>query len=486
MPRRSLRLQPASIAALAPELEKLRANLEVPTSFGADAEQEAQAAAKALVLPELDATDIEFVTIDPPDAMDLDQALHLSRDEDGYRIRYAIADPASFITPGGALDRQVHARGMTFYGPDRRDGLHPAVLSEDAASLLPGQVRPACVWDIRLDGDGEIVRAQVQRARVRSRAKLSYQQVQAAVDDGTATPMLGLLSEIGKLRRAREVDRGGVSLAIPDQEIAVHDGQYQLEYRTTLDVEDWNAQISLTTGIAAAAIMRDAGIGVFRTLPPAADKDVERLRRTARALGLPWEADEHYGTLLRRLDAGIATHAAFLEEATSLFRGADYRPFDGDAPEHSPHGAIAAEYAHVTAPLRRLVDRYGLEICLAACAGTPVPGWVHDGLETLVEQMAAATRAANTYERECLNLVEAAVLSHRVGESFDGVIVDAYDRDDAMRGTVVIADPAVRARVTGASLPVGQASRVRLSQADIATRSVRFTHPGDLALNSSR
>src|SRR5690625_7667436 len=80
-------------------------------------------------------------------------------------VHYAIADPASFVTPGGALDAALADRGVTFYGPDSSITLHPKMLSEGAASLLAGQSRPACLWTIRLDGDGQSVEAGVRRAQ---------------------------------------------------------------------------------------------------------------------------------------------------------------------------------------------------------------------------------------------------------------------------------------------------------------------------------
>src|SRR5690606_41875781 len=127
------------------------------------------------------------------------------------------AGPAPLAAPGGDRDRAVHARGMTFYGPDGRIGLHPDVLAEDAASLLPDQVRAACLWRIRLDADGEITDVEVVRAQVRSRAKLSYEQVQRHIDGeagGAVPPMLELLRDVGTLRQEREADRGGASLPI--------------------------------------------------------------------------------------------------------------------------------------------------------------------------------------------------------------------------------------------------------------------------------
>lgn len=484
MPARTFRLTGGAVDAVRPRLESLRGELEVPAAFAPEALAEAEKAAHAAPSSPLDATDIELVTIDPPGAMDLDQALHLERDGEGFLLHYAIADPASFITPGGALDAAVHERGVTFYGPDGRIGLHPDVIAEGAASLLPDQDRPACLWRIRLDADGEVADTEVVRAQVRSRAKLTYEQVQRGIDGtagegGSLPAMLTLLPEVGALRQQREADRGGASLPIPEQEIVQADGHYALQYRANLAVEDWNAQISLTTGIAAAQLMRRKRVGVLRTLPEADPRDVKRLRRAARGLGIDWPENQPYGQMLRGLDATRPAHAAFLDEATTLFRGAGYLTFDGDLPPASPHGAIGAEYAHVTAPLRRLVDRYGLEICLAASAETDVPEWVRAGLEELPGTMAAATQRSNGYERECVNLVEAVLLAPRVGESFPGVVVDIDERrkDEPGRGTVVVAEPAVRAAVVGDDLPLGEATTVTLTQADPDERKVTFRHP---------
>ncbi len=160
---------------------------------------------------------------------------------------------------------------------------------------------------------------------------------------------------------------------------------------------------------------------------------------------------------------------------TRLLRGSGYVGFDGELPEQPQHSALASEYAHVTAPLRRLVDRYALEICVALCAGEDVPDWVLAKLPDLPDTMRESGRRANQYENAILNLVEAAVLAPRVGESFAGVIVE-IERDDERRGDVTIQDPAIEAVVTGADpLPVGQDVTVKLTTADVTTRKVEFT-----------
>ena len=216
--------------------------------------------------------------------MDLDQALHLERDGTGYVVHYAIADVAAFVTAGDPVDVEAHRRGETLYGADSKVPLHPPVLSEDAASLLPDQVRPALLWTIRVDATGEGTDVTVERARVRSTARLDYEGAQRLIDTGSATESLALLAEVGRLRLQREAARGGVSLPLPEQEVDVSDDVWELEYRTQLPVEEWNAQISLLTGFGAASLMVHARVGLLRTLPPPDPRDVQRLHRTARAL----------------------------------------------------------------------------------------------------------------------------------------------------------------------------------------------------------
>ncbi|MEP7097684.1 MAG: RNB domain-containing ribonuclease [Dokdonella sp.] len=215
-------------------------------------------------LPTPDRTDIALITIDPAESMDLDQAMFVERNGAGYRVYYAIADVAAFVTPGDPIDLEANRRGETLYGAADKIPLHPKVLSEDAASLLPNQVRPALLWAIELDATGEGISVDVRRARVKSRAKLDYVGVQASIDAGTADPMWAVLREIGEKRAQREQRRGGVNLPLPEQEVSFINGQWTLAYRTRYPVEDWNEQISLLTGMAAAHLMVDAKIGLLR------------------------------------------------------------------------------------------------------------------------------------------------------------------------------------------------------------------------------
>jgi exoribonuclease R len=464
--------------ALRAGITRIQAELEVRPEFPPEVEEAAARAAAAPRLPSLDRTDLPFVTIDPESSMDLDQALHLERDPDhpgGYVVHYAIADVAAFVTPGDPVDVEANRRGETLYGADSKVPLHPKVLSEDAASLLPDRVRPALLWTIRVDETGEGTDVRVERALIRSTAKLAYDQAQRSIDDGSAVESLLLLKEVGELRLSREAARGGVSLPLPEQEIDIIGQDWRLDFRELLPVEQWNAQISLLTGFAAASLMVYARVGLLRTLPTPDPRDVQRLHRTARALGIEWPAEQLYPDFIRSLDPAKPSHAAMVNACTRLLRGSGYVAFDGETPAQPQHSALASEYAHVTAPLRRLGDRYAGEVCLALCAGTDVPAWVLTALPGLPRTLQSSGQRAHAYERAILDLVEAGVLAHRVGEEFAGVVVDVDDKDER-RGVVVLHDPDVEARVVSSEpLPLGTDVRVRLTTADIETRTVEFT-----------
>ena len=243
----------------------------------------AEAAARQPRLPELDRTDLELFTIDPPGSKDLDQALHVAAAGSGFVVSYAIADVAAFVSAGDPVDVEARRRGLTLYAPDVRTPLHPPVLSEGAASLLPDQVRPALLWTL---GSTHGVSCSRRRPVPRAGPQPGPADVRAGPErDRRRQPPGGppaLLVEVGRRREELERERGGVSLQIPAQEIEVDAaGRYTLTYRATLAVEGYNAQISLLTGMAAAGLMLARQIGVVRTLPAADPGALRRLRRTA-------------------------------------------------------------------------------------------------------------------------------------------------------------------------------------------------------------
>ncbi|WP_323099167.1 RNB domain-containing ribonuclease [Intrasporangium sp. YIM S08009] len=476
MPSRHIVFHPAPTPgdvaqALTARFGEIRREAKLPDAFPPDVVAEAATAAGAAQLPERDETAVPFVTIDPPSSMDLDQAMHIERAGDGFRVRYAIADVPAFVRAGGAVDTEARRRGQTVYCPDERVLLHPKELSEGAASLLPDQVRPAFVWDITLDADGEGTAVEVFRALVRSVRRYDYAEVQQAVDAGTAEDVLVLLKEVGEKRIALERKRGGASLPMPEQEVQEDgSGGFTISFRPLLASEDWNAQISLLTGMGAADLMLRGKIGILRTMPTPDQRDLARFRHQAAAAGVPWPKGLAYGEFLRTLDRADPRHLALIHEATSLFRGAGYTPFDGTVPDQPDHAAVANPYAHVTAPLRRLVDRFGLVVCEALSAGSDVPAWAREALAALPEVMAASDRRAGQVERACTDAVEAAELAGHLGAVLDAVVVDVNGK-----GVVVqLIDLAIVAKATGTARP-GDSVRVRVEAADVSTGDVGLT-----------
>lgn len=469
MPQRRSHVAPsAAQTELAAALSALREGLDAPTDFSP--EVLAEAAKSTSAEPELDLRDIPFATLDPAGSMDLDQAFHLKRNGGGYTVRYAIADVPSFVEPGGAMDAEARRRGQTLYAADGTIPLHPKALSEDRASLLPDVDRPALVWTFDLDSNGIVSTFRLERALVRSRAKLDYLTTQAALDRGEDGPA-SLLPAIGALRIEQERLRGGASLNLPDEEVVrTLAGAYAIERRQPLPIEDWNAQLSLMTGMAAASLMIDAKIGVLRTMPQPDEKSFDAFRHQTEALGRPWTTGR-YGDYLRGLDRADPLTLPVLEAAASLFRGAGYVVFDGTAPADAMQAAIGAPYAHATAPLRRLVDRWSLTICLAVSRGEEVPSWVRDSLTELPSLMQDSARRASKLDSATINCVEAALLTPFVGTTIDATVIAVHGD----RATVQITDPAVTASApapTGAT--PGAVVRLKVLSADIAEGRVEF------------
>ncbi|WP_067719187.1 RNB domain-containing ribonuclease [Nocardia yamanashiensis] len=462
----------------------VRTEFGLAPEYPSGAVSEARDAVDEFAGTRLDRRDIPLVTIDPPGAMDLDQALHLEKTPDGFRLHYAIADVAAFVRTDGALARESLVRGQTFYFPDGTVPLHPHVLSEDRASLLPEVDRPAALWTIELDERAEPRTYAVTRALVRSRARLDYAGVQADAEAGRLHPSIAALPEFGRLRIESGLARGAINLRLPSQSVirdengsgGVDHWQLVLEPRTAAD--DWNEQVSLLTGMCAARIMLDGKgeehIGLLRTMPPPPAAAIESMRRTAAAVGVAWPADVSAGRMLAGLDPNTPPALVLMSEATGLLRGASYTILNGQAPDTVQHSGIGAPYAHVTAPLRRLADRYATEICLAHCANAPVPQWVREGLAPVTESMRRADAVANKVERACIDLTEATVLAPRLHTGFDAIVV--REANGSRPAEIFIADPPVLAKCTG-NPPEGQHVKVVLAVSDPATRTVTFAYP---------
>ena len=323
-------------------------------------------------------------------------------------------------------------------------------------------MRGAFVWEHVLDAAGRVTSTTVARARIRSRRQLDYPTSQADLDAdrGPDAALLGMLRDVGEARVALEAERGGASLSTPEILVSMADGRYTLDRRELLPMEAWNAQLSLMTGMAAATMMLDGGVGILRTMPPAQPDAIDRLRRQARALGTPWPEDQPTATTSGCWTAPTRRTWRSCTRRRRCSAGPGTRRSTARQPAETMQSAVGAPYAHVTAPLRRLVDRFGLVICEAHSAGVAVPDWARAALPELPKEMARSSNVANRLERITLDAVEAALLAPRIGDEFDAVVLSAGgmsgspDAGGARRdgGTVQLIDPGGRgASATGTS-----------------------------------
>ena len=262
-------------------LARLRERFAVPAEFPREVLAVAEAAAARRPDAHADWTDRDFVTLDPASSTDLDQAFVIEPAGNDLLLHYALADIGGFVAPGSALEAEAWSRGVTLYLPDGKARLYPPVLSEGAASLLPDGPRPAVVATVRCSPDGDVALEGAARAMVQSRAKLAYETVEIS-----SVSHLADFSE--RMARAEDA-RGAARVDPPEQEIERDgDGRFRLSLRPWLPSEKVNSALSLAANIAIAEALYAAGTGLFREMPPPSERALERLRRTARGLGLEW------------------------------------------------------------------------------------------------------------------------------------------------------------------------------------------------------
>ena len=449
--------------ALTDGLAAIRTQFQLPAQFPAEAEAEATAAAARPRTDHVDRTDVAFVTLDPASSTDLDQAFAIERSGNDLVLRYAIADIGWFIADGGPIDTEAWKRGETIYLPDGKISLYPRLLSEGAASLLPDAQKLAILFTVRIAPDGAATLDGVERAVIRSRAKLGY----ATVRPEQLPPDF---AELSRRIQAAEQARGASRVDPPQQQVVeLPDGSFSLEFRPMSPMENANAALSLASNLAVADALYSHGTGLFRVMPEPDDWAIRRLRHSAKALGVDWPKDVTLEQRQKDLDPNDPKQAAFMLAIRRAGTHASYAPFKaGERPWHS---AMRATYVHATAPLRRLADRYVTEAALAIANGQAVPDRASAAFQSLPEVMNRADAKAGQVDSAVLELAEAVVLADRVGETFAGTVTDIDQRG----ARIQLADPAVLTRIPPNGAAVGDPVRLRLDEVDPARRLSRFS-----------
>ncbi|PKB14745.1 RNB domain-containing protein [Novosphingobium kunmingense] len=444
-------------------LAAIRAQFKVPAGFPPAVDAAAAEAARRAPTDHADRTGLAFVTLDPATSTDLDQAFTIEEAGADLLLHYAIADVAWFVDDGDVIDAEAWARGETFYLPDGKAGLYPRVLAEGAASLLPDGPRPAVILTTRVAPDGSVKLAGAERAVIRSRAKLAYDTVR---DDQLP---VGFVDLAARMARA-ELARGAARVDPPEQEVEQDaEGRFTLRMRPLALSETRNAALSLATNMAVADALYAAGTGLFRVMAEPDAAAVARLRHTARAFGLDWPADQALEQFEAGLDQTNRADAAFMLAIRRAGNGASYVPY---APGVKPwHAAMAATYAHATAPLRRLADRYVVRAALAVANAQAVPDAVQVAFAKLGPVMARADARAGQIERAVIDLAEAAMLSGHEGKSFSAMVTDLGEAG----ARIQLCDHPIVARTVARSVTPGEKITVRLDRADPARRELAFS-----------
>ncbi len=443
---------------------------KLPLQFPPDVVAAANAATKVDVSekPEWlsqrrDAMHIPFVTLDPASSTDLDQAFAIEQDGDELVLQYALADVSAFVTHGGAIEKEAWQRGVTIYGLAEKIPLYPKVISQSAASLLPDGPRPAVLVVVSIRPDGKVKLRSVDRVVCASRAKLAYDQVDLK--------KLPNVEEFAKRMWADEVARGAMRVEFPQQEVIADEsapGGVRLVLRAR-EFSEWvNSTLSLSVNMAIGSLFQEARTGLYRVMDEPEPRAIEALRRAAHALGIAWGSNESLRDLQRRMDPENFSHQRFLLDARRAGGRARYALYDSAKPPW--HSAIAATYAHATAPMRRLADRYVLDLAYLLANSLTIPKLLTDQLAGLPAVMERYEGRASNVDRAVIDLLEAVSLQNRIGEILEAEVVDAEN------GIVQTHDSAIRAKATRLpKIENGAKVRVRIDAADPSTRSVRLT-----------
>ncbi len=410
----------------------------IPDDFPDAVVAQADAAEPAPLGKREDLRGLPFVTIDPSDARDRDDACHVHPDDDpsnkgGFILWVAIADVAAYVTPGSELDREARKRGNSSYFPDRVVPMLPDRLSGDLCSLHENVDRAVLAVRMQLSADGRKLSHRFTRGMIRSVASLAYEDAQAA-QDGHASPRVAALYEdviaplygaYGALLKARE-RRQPLELDLPERQIVLsEEGKVvSVAFKERLDAHKLIEEFMVLANVAAAEELERLKRPLLYRVheEPSADK-LESLREVALASGFNFAKGQVLKTshLNRLLSDAEGTEFAELMNVSTLRSMTQAYYF----PKNFGHFGLALRsYAHFTSPIRRYSD---LIVHRALIAGH---GWGKDGLsdwdvenlEDTAKQISDTERRSMIAERDTTDRYLAAYLSDRVGSEFTGRI----------------------------------------------------------------
>jgi ribonuclease R len=413
---------------------------DLPTQFSSAALEEAEAATVPDLSGRDDLRDIPLITIDGSDARDFDDAVWAESDPDpanegGWHLIVAIADVSHYVRPGSALDRDAYARGNSVYFPDRVVPMLPEQLSNGLCSLKPAEPRACLAYHMWIDAKGRAIRHRLVRGLMRSAARLTYEQVQAAMD-GAPDDMTGPLVETiikplygayASLLKAR-AERGTLELDLPERKVVLdEDGRVKaITARARLDSHRLIEEFMIAANVAAAENLEEkAQPGLFRVHDRPDPVKLDAVREFIQGIGhgltlakgqviTPAQLTRLLTQARELPEAQLISDIVLRSQAQAIYSHQNIGHF----------GLALRRYAHFTSPIRRysdlIVHRALIRICKLG------PDGLDDGavgrLAEIGTHISMTERRAAEAERESVDRFTASYLSERVGATFSGRI----------------------------------------------------------------
>ena len=379
----------------------------------------------------LDATGETVITIDPADARDFDDAISLERLDSGHwQLGVHIADVSHFVRPKSPLDREARQRATSVYLPDRVIPMLPELISNGLASLQPGKVRYTKTVYMEFTPDGVRVSTEVHSAAIKSRKRLTYEQVDAFLEDPKpwrrklgvkVHDLLGRMHQLAMTLRGRRIRRGALELTMPEVKIELDrqgrvTGAHVVEHTESHQIIE---EFMLAANEAVAELIDEKDLFFLRRVhkDPVLRK-LKALGEFVAELGLKTESLQSrfaVQKLLGEVAGRPEQHAVNYCVLRSMQR-AVY------SPEEEGHYALASDcYCHFTSPIRRYPD-LTVHRLIDAILTRRKPRNDFDELVVLGEHCSQQEQRAEAAERELVKLKLLAYLSDRIGEEMEAVV----------------------------------------------------------------
>ncbi len=494
---------------------------DIPIDFPADAVTQSEGLKAPPLGKRTDLREVPLITIDGADARDFDDAVWAEPDDGaknkgGWHAIVAIADVTWYVRPGDPLDRSARDRGNSIYFPDRVVPMLPERLSNGLCSLRPNEERACLAVHLWIDANGKVIRHKFVRGLMRSAARLTYEQVQSAIDgvtDDTTKPILDtvvkpLFGVYAALLKARK-SRGTLDLDLPERRIVLDDDGHvsAIVPRARLDSHRLIEELMIAANVAAAETLQKAEIPVPRRIHQEPNSEaLEALRQSLDGFGIRLAK----GAVVKpALFAGILEQAAgtdFAAMVNDLVLRSQTQAFYG-ADDEGHFGLALRRYCHFTSPIRRYADVLvhralvsALKLGDGGLSETDI-----DRIDETSEHISMTERRAAYAERDTVDRLTTAYLADKVGAQFsarisgvarfglfvrldetgaDGLVPmralpsDWYEHDEVGHRLV--------GEKSGMTYVLGETVTVELAEADVATGSLAFTIIGENGQKTER